>query len=67
LPEAAGDAGLLLPPLDVEAWTAALRRARSDADWRTETARRGLDHARRFTWMETARQTILSYERSLSI
>jgi glycosyltransferase involved in cell wall biosynthesis len=61
LPEVAGDAGLCVPPHDVRAWTDALHRAMTDAVWRTQAAERGLAQASRYTWQDTARQTIRSY------
>ncbi len=65
LPEAAGDSGLLLPPDQEDAWTAALARSIHDADWRAEAGARGRAHAARFTWAETARCTVDSYRRAL--
>lgn len=67
LPEAAGDAGLCLPPHDVSAWTDALRRAYHDADWRDEAAHKGLAEAKRYRWQETAAQTVRSYRRALNL
>ncbi len=67
LPEVAGTAGLLLPPLDVAAWTAALRRAAGDSAWRHAAHERGLREAARFTWAQTARVTIHSYQQALKI
>jgi glycosyltransferase involved in cell wall biosynthesis len=67
LPEVAGDAGLRLPPRDEAAWTAALRRAYEDADWRAEAGERGLLEAKRYDWRETAAQTVQSYRRALGM
>ncbi|GAB4510844.1 MAG: glycosyltransferase family 1 protein [Anaerolineae bacterium] len=61
LPEVAGSAGLHVPPLDQDAWIAALRTAYQDADWRTQARQRGLEQAKRFRWQNTAEQTIKSY------
>jgi glycosyltransferase involved in cell wall biosynthesis len=61
LPEAAGDTGMLIPPQDVDAWTAALARAIDDAAWRAEAGERGQARARTFTWERTAAQTTASY------
>ncbi|MFN8562478.1 MAG: glycosyltransferase family 1 protein [Anaerolineae bacterium] len=66
LPEVAGDAGLCVPPNDVQAWTAALRRAWDDAAWRDQARARGLAQAARYTWAETARQTVESYRRAMA-
>lgn len=65
LPEVAGSAGLCLSPHDPVAWREALRRAAEDAQWRAAAREAGLVQAQRFTWAETARQTILSYQRAL--
>ncbi len=63
LPEVVGDAGICLPPDDVGAWTAALRRAQGDAMWRTSAGEGGLARAQRFTWRETAARTAASYRK----
>lgn len=65
LPEVAGDAGITVPPHDVDAWHAALLRALRDESWRGDARERGMQHAARFTWHETARQTVNSYRKLL--
>jgi glycosyltransferase involved in cell wall biosynthesis len=67
LPEAIGEGGLRLPPDDVVAWAEALRRALGDPAWRAEASARGLAHAARFTWAQTAAQTVASYRRALGM
>ncbi|MBX3066772.1 MAG: glycosyltransferase family 4 protein [Anaerolineae bacterium] len=67
LPEAAGDAGLLLPPTDVSAWTDALARCISNATWRQEAAAKSLARATLFSWRTTAQQTVDSYKRALGL
>jgi glycosyltransferase involved in cell wall biosynthesis len=62
LPEAAGDAGLTVPPTDVEALGEALLRLLDDADLRTDLRERGLRHVRRFSWRETAERTLEAYQ-----
>jgi glycosyltransferase involved in cell wall biosynthesis len=64
LPEVAGNAGLCVAPHDRAAWTAALRMAYHDADWRRQAHQRGLEEARCYTWQATAAQTVASYERA---
>jgi len=55
LREAAGEAAIRVDPGDVEALAAQLRRVIGDAGLRADLARRGLAHARAFTWDRTAR------------
>lgn len=64
LPEVAGDAGLCLPPDQLEVWTNALRRAVEDSEWREETRQRGLERAPLFNWETTTRLTLESYRRA---
>ena len=65
LPEVAGSAGMCLPPHDIDAWAGGLRRAVHDDAWREQAAARGIEEARRYTWTETARQTVASYRRAV--
>lgn len=67
LPEAVGDGGLRLPPDEVSAWTEALGHVLDDATWRAQASARGLAHAARFTWTQTAAQTVASYRRALEV
>jgi glycosyltransferase involved in cell wall biosynthesis len=64
LPEVVGDAGLLIAPEDVNSWTAALKRMWNDAAYQAELADRGKRQAAQFTWRETARQTVDTYNRA---
>jgi glycosyltransferase involved in cell wall biosynthesis len=61
LPEVVGEAGLLIAPEDVGGWAAVLTRVWNDAAYRAELADRGKRQAARFTWLETARQTMIAY------
>jgi glycosyltransferase involved in cell wall biosynthesis len=65
LPEAAGNSGYCLPPDNDSAWTDALYTAIHDPDWRRQAGQSGLEHAARFTWENTAIQTVASYRRAL--
>ena len=56
IPELVGDAALLCPPGDVEAFAAALRRLRTEAELADDLRRRGLARAAEFTWERTAEQ-----------
>lgn len=63
-PEVAGDAALLVDPLDVEAIAAGLRSLIEDAGLRDRLAHAGRDRAARFTWEATARGTMAEYRRA---
>jgi len=65
LPEAVGDAGMLVSPLDPSAWAGALELLLNDPQARADFSGRGLERARNFSWENTARQTALSYYRAL--
>jgi len=54
VPEAVGDAGLLLDPLDVAAWADALIAVHADADLRAGLIAAGLARAAGFTWTRAA-------------
>ena len=64
--EVAGDAALLVPPLDVDAIAAALRRVWREPDLRKTMTTRGLARAATFTWERTARATLAVYEAALA-
>lgn len=55
LREAAGDAAIQVDPEDADALAAELRRLIEDDGLRADLARRGVAHAREFTWDRTAR------------
>lgn len=65
LPEAAGDAGLLIDCRDEEALAGAIERLAGDEELRTDLARRGLAQAARFPWSRTAAETVRVYERAV--
>lgn len=56
LPEVAGDAALLVDPLDVEAIAAGLLALLRDADLRRRLVEQGFVNVHRFTWDRAARQ-----------
>jgi glycosyltransferase involved in cell wall biosynthesis len=58
LPEVAGDAAVLVDPLDVEGLAAALERVLGDEELRAELIERGFEQARRFSWERCARETV---------
>ncbi len=64
LPEAAGDAALMVDPFNVEAIAAGLNQLLTDEQLRQELRKRGLAHAGRFTWARTAQETAQAYRRT---
>ncbi len=66
LPEVVGEAGLLVDPYDVEGMAEAMFKALTDEGLREEMRRRGLERAREFSWLKTARETVRVYGRALS-
>ena len=63
LPEVVGDAGLKVDPFNVEEISAALSRVLDDSTLRSELGQRSLVQADKFSWRETARRTLMIYER----
>lgn len=61
IPEVVGDAGLLLPPEDEEAWAEAMLRLVDSESQRESLSQRGLARAKRFTWRKTATETAAVY------
>ena len=66
LPEAAGDAALMVDPRDVEALAAGLNRLLTDEPLRRQLRSAGLAHAGQFTWSHTAQETARVYRRALA-
>ncbi|MEA2588224.1 MAG: hypothetical protein QOH66_1151 [Actinomycetota bacterium] len=62
MPEAAGDAGILVDPDDVAGFTAAIARLDRDPALRTELRERGFEQVRRFSPRQLAEATLRSYE-----
>jgi glycosyltransferase involved in cell wall biosynthesis len=58
LPEVAGDAALLVDPLDVDALAAALEQVVVDPELRRALVERGFRQAARFSWRRCARETL---------
>lgn len=66
LPEVVGDAGLLVDPFDERALRSAIERLIDDDSLRKELRAKGLERARKFSWRDTARQTLKAYERAVN-
>jgi alpha-1,3-rhamnosyl/mannosyltransferase len=65
LPEVVGDAGVLLPPDDVEAWSKAMTQVHDDDDLRRAMVERGRAWSERFTWARAAKETAAVYRACL--
>lgn len=65
LPEVAGNAALFFDPYSVEDIAAKIHRALQDLDLRQQLIRKGRENVKRFSWGQTARQTIAVYEELL--
>jgi len=65
LPEVVGDAGMLLPPDDVDAWAEAMARLRDDEDLRRSMVERGRAWSTGFTWEKAAKKTAAVYRACL--
>ena len=63
LPEAVGDAGIMVDPQDTEALAAAIGNVLGDASLRKQMAARGVQHAAKFSWKGTAAQVFSIYQR----
>jgi len=63
LPEVCGDAARYVNPDDDNAFLIAIEDALSNSSWRSETIRRGLDRAARFTWDRCVEDTVAIYSR----
>lgn len=62
LPEVVGDAGLLVPPQDVDALANAITAVVSDRGLRDQLVARGLRRAAAYSWERTARETLAIVE-----
>jgi glycosyltransferase involved in cell wall biosynthesis len=62
LPEVVGDAGISIGPREPIGWAQAMQRVWHDEPYRAELRARGLQQSKKFTWLETARQTAATYQ-----
>jgi len=63
--EVAGEAALLVDPLDADELAIALKQMLGDEELRADLAERGLERAKQFSWERTARETLAVYEEVL--
>lgn len=64
IPEVLGDAGILVDPEDVRAWTDAIVRVVNDEHLRRSMTAAGIARAGEFTWARTARITLDVYRKA---
>jgi glycosyltransferase involved in cell wall biosynthesis len=65
LPEVVGEAGLLLPAEEPDAWREAALKLLRDEALRHTLGERGRERAARFTWEDCAVRTLATYRRAL--
>lgn len=65
LPEVAGDAAVLIDPLNVEAIIEAIFKIKQDPSYRDQLIEKGLVRAKFFSWLKTAEQVAQVYEKVL--
>ena len=65
LPEVTGEAALLVPPDDLQAWEDAVLRLLRDDSLRRSLVEKGRERVSRFTWDDCARRTLAVYRRVL--
>jgi glycosyltransferase involved in cell wall biosynthesis len=66
LPEVAGDAAIMVDPLDTDALTNALRRVLDDSNLRQDLIQRGAERVKQFTWANAATNLREIYQHVLS-
>ncbi len=64
MPEVCGDAAWYADPTEPERLFEAARRLLAERELREELVQKGHARARRFTWRETARQTLIAYQKA---
>ena len=63
LPEVVGEGGILVEPTDVEALAEAMEVLLADDALRSELRQRALAQAARFSWRQTALETLAVYQK----
>lgn len=67
LPEVVGDAGITLPPDDLDGLAAALRALATDAAMRREFSARAVARAAQFSWGRFVQQNLAAYRQALAL
>jgi glycosyltransferase involved in cell wall biosynthesis len=63
LPEVVGDAGIMVNPYNTNSLAEAMMRVLSNQELRENMIRKGLEQSAKFSWEETARQTLEVYNK----
>ncbi|MBA7692178.1 D-inositol-3-phosphate glycosyltransferase [subsurface metagenome] len=61
LPEVVGEAGIMVDPYDTDSLAQAIRRVLTDDKLRDDMVSKGFEQVEKFSWEETARQTLEVY------
>jgi glycosyltransferase involved in cell wall biosynthesis len=64
-PEVVGDAGIMVPPDDEEAWVEAMEHLLDNEEQRERMRSQSIARAGLFTWERTARETLAVYRKVL--
>jgi glycosyltransferase involved in cell wall biosynthesis len=65
IPEVAGDAAILIDPMDIDGITAALVKLSTDLDLRQRLIDRGYQQAQAFSWRRTAQENLKIYHAAI--
>jgi len=64
-PEVVGDAGILIPPNDINQAVKAMLQITSNDNYRQDLIERGIKRARTFTWKKCAQETLDIYQQTI--
>ncbi len=67
IPEVVGDAGILLPPKDIDVWCQAMLQLSRQPALRKELSKKSLQRSKLFSWQRFIEQTLHGYQASLEI
>jgi glycosyltransferase involved in cell wall biosynthesis len=67
LPEVVGDAALLVDPFNVDEIASAIEQVLTDSSLRSRLRSKGLDQAKLFDWRDTARKTLVVYNKAAGL
>jgi len=66
LPEVVGRAGILVDPHDANEMAGAMCRVLSDKSLTEDLIKNGLEQSKRFSWMQTAKETLTIYKKAMA-